>query len=70
MGDAQITEQALLHHMLALRELPSDVIIPPRLELSQPSFDEAAQLVAKPHKPNRALRALMAGRPAIDHDRS
>ena len=57
-----LVEQALLHHLQALRELPADLIIPPRLELSEPSFARVAALTAKPRKPAKALRALMAGK--------
>jgi hypothetical protein len=57
-----LVEQALLHHLQALRELPADLIIPPRLELSKTSFDQAAQLSAKPRKPTKALRELMTGK--------
>jgi hypothetical protein len=70
MKKGALIEQALLHHLQALRELPADVIIPPRLELSQGSFDQVAQLAAKPRKPGKHLRSLMAGKPSPDHDRS
>ena len=59
-----LVEQALLHHLQALRELPADIIIPPRLELSETSFARVADLAAKPRKPTKALRALMAGKPS------
>jgi hypothetical protein len=62
MKKGAIVEQAVLHHLQALRELPADIIIPPRLTLSQDSFAGAAQLVEKPRKPTKALRTLMAGR--------
>jgi hypothetical protein len=58
-----LLEQALLHHLRALRELPADVVIPPRLMLTARSFDEVAGLVKKPRKPTKALRNLMAGKP-------
>ena len=45
-----LVEQALLHHLQALRELPADIIIPPRLELSASSFKRVARLIAKPRK--------------------
>jgi hypothetical protein len=57
-----LVEQALLHHLQALRELPADIIIPPRLELSDASFSEAARLTAKPRKPTKAMRRLVAGK--------
>ena len=68
MKKGALIEQALLHHLQALRELPADVIIPPRLELSPASFDEVAQRAVKPRRPSKHLRALMAGGP--DPDRS
>lgn len=55
-----LVEQALLHHLQALRELPADVIIPPRLVLSGESFAEAAERAARPRKPTKAMKALMA----------
>jgi len=61
-----LVEQALLHHLQALRELPADIIIPPRLELSEDSFAKVAELAAKPRKPTNAVRALMAGK-SDDH---
>ena len=53
---------ALLHHLQALRELPADLIIPPRLELSEASFSQAAELTSKSRTPTEALRQLMTGR--------
>jgi hypothetical protein len=57
-----LIEQALLHHLQALRVLPADLIVPPRLELSEDSFARAAGLIARPRKPTKALRALMRGK--------
>lgn len=57
-----LVEQALRHHLQALRELPADIIIPPRLELSEASFAAVTGLVAKPRKPTKALRGLMSGK--------
>jgi hypothetical protein len=57
-----LVEQALLHHLQALREVPADLIIPPRLKLSGASFAQAAALTAKPRRPTKALRELMAGK--------
>ena len=59
----RLVEEALLHHLRALRELPADVIIPPRLMLSAESFRRVATLVAHPRTPTKALRQLMAGKP-------
>jgi hypothetical protein len=57
-----LVEQALLHHLQALRELPADLIIPPRLELSEASFDQAAELTSKSRRPTKRLRELMTGK--------
>lgn len=57
-----LVEEALLHHLKALRELPADIVIPPRLTVSAESFDAVAALVKKPRKPTKALRDLMAGK--------
>jgi hypothetical protein len=61
-----LVEEALLHHMQALRELPADIVIPPRLTISSRSFQAVAALVKRPRKPAKALRDLMAGRPDVD----
>lgn len=56
-----VIEEALLHYLHALRELPSDVIIPARLTLTEDSAREVADLVAHPRSPTAAINALMAG---------
>jgi hypothetical protein len=56
-----LVEQALLHHLQALRELPADLIIPPRIELAEASFERAAALAAKPRKPRKAARVFLNG---------
>ncbi len=62
MKKGALVEQALLHHLQALRELPADVIVPPRLELTEASFERVAKLTAKPRKPNKAMRELFGGK--------
>lgn len=57
-----LIEEALLHHLQALRELPANLVIPPRLVLTAKSFERVARLVKKPRKPNKAMRALLAGK--------
>ncbi len=59
---AHLVEQALLHHMKALRELPPDVIIPPRIVLSGRSFRKVTSRIRNPRKPTAALRRLLSGR--------
>jgi hypothetical protein len=57
-----LVEEALLHHLQALRELPADIVIPPRITLASASFERVADLVKKPRKPTKAMRELMTGR--------
>lgn len=59
-----LIETALLHHLQALRELPSDVIIPPQLTLSAASFEKVAAHVASPREPTDDMRALMRSKPS------
>ncbi len=57
-----LVEEALLHHLQALRELPADIVIPPRLTLTAESFDAVTKSLKTPRKPTKALRDLMAGK--------
>lgn len=54
-----LIERALAHHLQALRELPSDVIIPPRVILSRVSFEKVVDRILKPRKPTKAMSKLM-----------
>ena len=56
-----LVEQALLHHLQALRELPQDIVIPPRIRISRRSFDQVVDLLRHPRKPTAALVDLMSG---------
>jgi uncharacterized protein (DUF1778 family) len=56
----RLIEEALLHHLQALRELPADVIIPPRVVVSPETLERVSELVEQPRKPTKAMRALMA----------
>ncbi len=57
---AYLIEQALLHHMLALSALPADVIIPPRLVVSEASGEEVLRRIEEPSSPTEAMRELFA----------
>ena len=57
-----LVEEALLHHLQALRELPADIAIPPRLTVTVATFEAVTELVKRPRKPTKALRDLMAGK--------
>jgi hypothetical protein len=53
-----LVEEALLHHLQALRELPADVIIPPRLLVTSGTARELLARVRKPRRPTKAMREL------------
>ncbi len=57
-----LVEEALLHHLRALRELPADIVIPPRLTVTNQSFERVVDVIKKARKPTKALRDLMAGK--------
>ncbi|MCY1017670.1 hypothetical protein [Pyxidicoccus sp. MSG2] len=59
-----LIEEALLHHLQALRELPADLIIPPRLVVEPKTLERVAGLVERPRKPTKAMRELMSGKKA------
>lgn len=56
-----VVEMALLHHLQALRELPADVIIPPRLVVSKEEGERLLGRIEKPGRPTKAMRELMRG---------
>ncbi|GEM_PF-238015 len=56
-----VVEQALRHHLLALRSLPADVVVPPVIVLGRESFAAVAKEMRRPSKPTSALRRLMKG---------
>ena len=55
-----LVEEALRHHLLALRELPADIIVHPRIVISTVSGKALAKLLTTPPKPTPKLKALMA----------
>jgi hypothetical protein len=54
-----LLEEALLHHLRALQELPMDVIVHPRIVLSQSSGKELLERLASPENPTKDLVDLM-----------
>ncbi|MFZ0659403.1 MAG: hypothetical protein WBE78_14915 [Candidatus Binataceae bacterium] len=56
-----LIENAVLHHIQALAELPAGVIIPPRLIVSAASGRKIAKLLTNRRKPSRKLVELMRG---------
>jgi len=57
-----LLEEALLHHMRALQELPADLVIPPKIVLTAESFARVVSLIERPRRPTKAMRELMAGK--------
>ena len=55
---AHLIEEALQHHLQALRELPLDVIIPTRFVVSRDSGQTVLDRVEKPRRPTKAMREL------------
>lgn len=56
-----LIESALLHHIQALEQLPTNAIIPPRLVVSAASGRKLVELVTKRQKPTSELVELMRG---------
>jgi hypothetical protein len=53
-----LVEQALRHHLQALQELPADIVMHPRLVVTQASGEAILKQMAT-GKPTAALRKLM-----------
>lgn len=57
-----LVEQALLHHLRALEELPADVVIPARVVLSPASATLVRDLVDHPPALTEAMQRLFDDR--------
>ncbi len=55
---AFLIEEALRHHLQALREIPEDLIIPSRLMLTSEAMTEIAERITQKEQPTEALIAL------------
>ncbi|MEN8177589.1 MAG: hypothetical protein ABFS39_03115 [Pseudomonadota bacterium] len=55
---AYLIEEALQHHLQALREIPEDLIIPSRLVLTNEAMAQVAEHFAPENQPTEALRLL------------
>jgi hypothetical protein len=58
-----LIEQALLHHLQALEELPADLIIPPRLVVTPATFQRVVERLENPGEPTEAMKALFEDDP-------
>jgi hypothetical protein len=55
---AYLIEEALLHHLQALREIPEDLVIPSRLVLTREAMTEIAERIDGKGEPTEGLKAL------------
>ena len=56
---ARLIEEALQHHLQALREIPSDLIVSSRLVVTEGSVSHVAARLASDELPTPALRGLL-----------
>jgi len=63
ISKAKLIEEALQFHLLALREIPEDIVVPSRLVVSPQSMERIAARLAANETPTPALRELMRGEP-------
>ena len=54
-----LVEQALQHYLVALEQLPADVIVHPKLVLTRRSGEQVLEHGRRSGKPTKALRDLM-----------
>ena len=53
-----LIEEALQHHLQALREIPEDLVVPSRLVLSSAAMEKLAERIAREEQPTEELKAL------------
>lgn len=58
-----VIEQALLHHLQAVSEIPEDAVIPPRLVVTAASGERLLERLESQEAPNRAMRELFGEDP-------
>jgi hypothetical protein len=58
---ARLVEDALQHHLAALREIPDDLVVPARLVLTRESFENVVAAIESNAPPNEALCELIRG---------
>ena len=54
-----LIEDALLHHLQALKEFPLDVIIPAKITLTDDSMEQLVDIINNPSSPTESLKQLM-----------
>lgn len=58
----RFVEQAILHHLRALSELPPSAVVPTRLVLSKDSAEQVRDLVERPPEPTDDMKRLFDDR--------
>ena len=58
-----VIEQALLHHLQAVSEIPEDAVIPPRLVVTAASGERLLERLESQEAPNQAMRELFGEDP-------
>jgi len=61
---AYLIEQALLHYLQALEEIPEDIFVPARLILTPESMKHVADRIAADEEPAEELKKLMNTSPS------
>jgi hypothetical protein len=56
----RLIEEAIQHHLQALREIPNDLVVPSRLVVTEASMKRVAARLASDDPPTPALRDLMS----------
>ena len=59
---ARVIEDALLQHLQALEELPTDMIVPARVVLSAESAERVRDAIARPPAPTKDMKQLFDDR--------
>ena len=55
-----LIEEALLHHLQALRELPADIIIPPRIVVDEATAKTLRKRIDESRPPTKAMKELFS----------
>jgi len=58
-----LIENALKHHLKALYELPSDVLIPAQIEVDEQNLSTIYKRLENPNEPTQAMKDLFAEKP-------
>ena len=58
----RVIEDALLQHLQALEELPTDVLVPARVVLTEESATLVREAITRPPKPTKEMKRLFDDR--------